>query len=134
MEKEELEDYLVEKMCKIACKFYKEGDNIDKNEKLQCGGFKIMRAQLESGKLDNITFEKIAKNVDVEITVDQPLSDLDKYLVKNFCRIACGFYTKDEHGEGNEYLQCGGYRMIRNQIEQNLIDKETIKDLVKKIS
>ncbi|MHA1298050.1 MAG: hypothetical protein ACTSO9_01245 [Candidatus Helarchaeota archaeon] len=127
-----IEDFLIEKMCKIACKFYKEGDNIDKNEKLQCGGFKIMRYLLETNILDEKNLEDVAKKVDAKRIDDKPLTDLDKFLVNNLCKVLCGFYTTDEHGEGDEFLQCGGYRVVRYQIENSIINQEKLKNLTKK--
>ncbi len=126
-----MEDLLIEKMCKMACKFYKEGDDIDEDEKRQCGGFRILMHQLKEGLLDEKKFHEIAKAVDINISEDKPLTKLDIFLVKNLCKVACGFYSKDEHGEGDEYLQCGGYRMIRYQIKSGMLDTEKVKKLVK---
>ena len=130
----ELEDFIVNEICKIACKFYKEGEEVDEEEKLDCGSFKIIRHQLEKGIIDRENLKNLAKIVSLEPKEQKGLSEADKFLVKNFCKIACGFYTEHEHGEGDEYLQCGGYKIIRHQLKTGMIDRKIIKKMSKNVS
>ncbi len=129
----ELEDFIVNEICKVACKFYKEGEEVDEEEILDCGSFKFIRYQLENEFIDREKLKELAKIISHQNKEEKGLSKLDLFLVKNFCKIACGFYTESEHGEGDEYLQCGGYKIIRNLIESDMIDQETIKKISKKV-
>ena len=129
--KKELEEFIVNNMCKVACKFYKEGEEVDEEEKLSCGSFKVLRYQLGEEIIDRETLKKLAKKINQQKKEKKGLSELDRFLVANFCKIACGFYTEDEHGEGDEDLQCGGYKIIKDQLNQGIIDRELIKKISK---
>ena len=63
---DELDDYLLEEMCKKKCQFYKEGqENSDKD--YRCGAYMVLKCQLEN---KDITKEKASEVIKKTIKLE----------------------------------------------------------------
>ncbi len=52
----ELDDYLLNELCKKKCQFYKEGQE-NSNKDYRCGAYMVLKCQLEN---ENINKEKLS--------------------------------------------------------------------------
>ncbi len=104
---------LDERLCLNFCPYYKPA----KNDKLACMGFLVVETLIERG--GEITFDASKKKLNA-VTEEK--------LMQNLC-IVCPFYEDDCDfiQQKEKSLPCGGFTLLGNLLEANIIGIDDIK-------
>jgi hypothetical protein len=104
---------LDERLCLNFCPYYKPS----KNDELACMGFLVVETLIERGK--KITFDTSEKKLNA-VT--------EETLMQNMC-IDCPFYEDDCDfiQQKEKSLPCGGFTLLGNLLEANIIGIDDIK-------
>lgn len=62
---DELDNQLLEILCRQKCKFYKEGQEFREKE-YQCGAYKILKTMLENGQISLEDLKNASSSVEME--------------------------------------------------------------------
>ncbi|MFX1465629.1 MAG: hypothetical protein ACFFA5_04070 [Promethearchaeota archaeon] len=124
-----LKKQLYENVCRPLCRFYKEGQEDDPEEK-ECGAWEIIKEKVVDGsiiisELRDLT-NRIRPLVDMTGETKPPFTSIDQSLVDKICKPLCEFYADDQEHWEKDY-QCGAYKLLKTLISSEKFRVEDLK-------